>query len=112
MKLWLDDQRHPAACGALGFVWAKTLEEAIGYLETGEVTFASLDHDLTPRASLGYWEGEPTGLDLCKWMQENNRWPPDGVAVHSHNFEGARQMRDFVQKCGIPLEKPTFWSEV
>ncbi len=60
MKLWLDDVRPPARYGCLGFHWAKTFDEAIAALATGDVTFASLDHDLSIKATMGDWEGEKT----------------------------------------------------
>src|SRR5438309_1594271 len=43
MKLWLDDIR-PTPDDT--WTWAKTVPEAIDLLKTGEVTYASLDHDL------------------------------------------------------------------
>lgn len=42
MRLWLDDLRPPPP----GWEWAKTVEEAILIIESGEVVEASLDHDL------------------------------------------------------------------
>jgi hypothetical protein len=45
MKLWLDDVRNPEERGLVGFTWVKTVE-AIALLKTGQVVFASLDHDL------------------------------------------------------------------
>lgn len=46
MRLWLDDVRDPVLHGAIGFHWVKTAEEAISCLRSGQVRFASLDHDL------------------------------------------------------------------
>jgi hypothetical protein len=46
--LWLDDERKPPSFSdsRIPWTWAKTADEAIEYLKTGEVTFTSLDHDL------------------------------------------------------------------
>ena len=95
MKLWLDDIRDPKLFGALGFTWAKTADEAIEHLKTGKVTFASLDHDLSVAATLGNWQHEVTGYHVVEWMEQNDVWPPAGVAVHSMNPAG-RQRMEFV----------------
>lgn len=85
VNLWLDDVRNPVAHGCIGFTWAKTAEEAIGYLRTGQVKFASLDHDLTERQTLGEKDGVADGMDVIIWMIANQKWPPKGVAIHSVN---------------------------
>ena len=92
MKLWLDDIRPPCKHGCLGFEWAKTAEEAIAFLKTGKVTFASLDHDLSIKATLGDWSGERTGYDVVRWMEDSGAWPVDGVRVHSLNPAGKARM--------------------
>jgi hypothetical protein len=104
MKLWLDDVRHPWAHGCLGWTWAKTAEEAIAALVTGQVTQASLDHDL-------HWEHYPgsgtppsaykhlTGMAVVEWMRDHNVWPRDGVAVHSQNPEKGRAMKKLIHEC-------------
>lgn len=93
MKLWLDDVRDPATYHCIGYTWVKTAVEAMELLLTGEVTFASLDHDLTIKATMGDWEGELTGYEVVVWMRNRNIWPRDGVAVHSLNQKGAKRMR-------------------
>src|SRR5277367_2898861 len=88
MTLWLDDVRPPWKHGYIGAEWCKTADEAIALLETGKVTFASLDHDL---AEEHYpWNctelprrGAKTGYDVVCWMEENGVWQKDGVRVHS-----------------------------
>jgi len=57
MKLWLDDVRKPPR----GWKWAKTYEQAVAILETGEVEAISFDHDLG--------EGK-TGYDVAVWVEE------------------------------------------
>lgn len=99
MKLWLDDIRDPAMYGAPDFVWAKDYHEAVGYLKSGNVTFASLDHDLDIYSMTGYGEpGELTGYDVICWMENNGVWPEDGVVVHSMNPSGRARMEQAIRK--------------
>ena len=99
MILWLDDVRKPWLNGYIGAHWAKTYEEAIEALKGGNVTLASLDHDLSEMATLGMPEpGEKTGYDVICWMEENNVWPKDGVRVHSMNPAGRQRMQAVVDK--------------
>lgn len=116
MKLWLDDVRDPKVNGAIGFVWAKNYEEAIVFLETGDVTFASLDHDIgacqdcidkvlhigdmqTPETT--FYNRCPhakSGYDVVNYLEKNNLWPTDGVAVHSMNPVGRQRMKQVIDK--------------
>ncbi len=99
MKLWLDDVREP---GAVGWAWAKTAADAIDLLKTGEVTEASLDHDLgicdaclAKPSTHAVREACPhngTGYDVVCWMEEHGAWPVGGVTVHSANPVGAARM--------------------
>lgn len=107
MKLWLDDVRDPNKLaivregqliqGGYDYTWAKTYEEAIAYLKTGKVTFASLDHDLTIDDTIGQPKGEKTGYDVVCWMEKNNVWPIDGVRVHSLNPTGKARMLQVIE---------------
>lgn len=106
MKLWLDDIRNPVERGLIGWTWAKTAEEAINLLRTGEVTRASLDHDLTHEQMVRggfsgqvYEDGQRSGYDVVVWLEEHPEyWPPDGVAVHSANPAGASRMRQVINR--------------
>lgn len=98
MILWLDDIRNPNDHGFTGCLWAKTYDEAIVYLQTGEINLASLDHDLTYEQMMGLTDIEKTGYDVICWMEENNVWPKDGVLVHSANPSGKAKMLQVVQK--------------
>lgn len=94
MKLWLDDIRSPERFGCIGWTWVKTADEAIALLVTGEVTEASLDHDLTVEATLGSpAPDERTGYTVVCWMEEHGVWPCDGVVVHSLNPAGKARMQ-------------------
>lgn len=98
MKLWLDDIRNPADHGYIGFHWVKTAEEAIATLKSGDVTFASLDHDLSMEATLGNWRNEVTGYEVLCWCEENDCWPCDGVQVHSMNPVGRQRMLAVIER--------------
>ncbi len=98
MILWLDDLREPGKYGFGGAVWAKNYDEAIAALGTGQVTFASLDHDLSIDDMMGQPKGEKTGYDVVCWMEKNNVWPRDGVAVHSSNPKGRVRMQAVVDR--------------
>ena len=114
MMLWLDDVRTPPADG---WIWVKTADEAIEKLKTGNVTFASLDHDLADEqypwnAILGInpheWFyhmdkypisfKEKTGYDVILWMEENNVWPSHGVKCHSQNPVGRKRINTVIEK--------------
>lgn len=101
MKLWLDDIRDPVKFGASGFTWAKNVHEAIQLLKTGQVTVASLDHDL----GMEYDEETetvielPTGYKLVCWLEEHPEyWPVDGVTVHSQNPVGRNKMYQVIDR--------------
>lgn len=93
VRMWLDDVRDPATHGHIGWTWCKTYEEAIALLATGTVEAASLDHDLSPMATIGQpAPGERTGYDVVCWMEANGVWPRY-VYVHSMNPSGAARMK-------------------
>lgn len=106
VKLWLDDIRDPVKFGCRGFVWAKTAEEAVAYLKSGEVTYASLDHDLTEKQMVlgGYLgiihdDGVKSGYDVVCWLEQNPQYlPPDGINLHSANPAGRDRMRQVIEK--------------
>lgn len=87
-RLWLDDLRSPPE----GWVWAKTVEEAIPIIESGVVEQASLDHDLG--------EGIDEGYRLVLWMAEHGGWPSKGMSVHSSNPPGAERMCGVIERYG------------
>jgi hypothetical protein len=98
MRLWLDDIREPWKHGFIACEWARTADEAIARLATGEITFASLDHDLTIDDTIGGPKGEKTGYDVVCWMEENDVWPKDGVVVHSMNPVGRARMQVVIDR--------------
>ena len=116
MRLWLDDCREPWKHGYIGSEWAKTYDEAIAALKTGEIAFASLDHDIgacPDCVAKGLHIGDQqtletsfvntcphakTGYDVVCWMEENNVWPPDGVVVHSMNPAGRQRMQQVIDR--------------
>jgi len=97
IKLWHDDVRPPPEDD---WHWARTNEEAIALLSTGQVTVVSLDHDLglheidssLPGAiNLAGASPEGSGYDLVKWMCETKHLPAR-IVVHSWNPDGAKRM--------------------
>lgn len=104
MRLWLDDVREPWKHGFIACEWAHTAAEAIERLKKGDVTQASLDHDLAPEHYV-VKPGDPyshcgdmCGCAVVKWMEENEVWPEHGVIVHSQNPAGAARMRQVIDK--------------
>lgn len=99
IKLWHDDVR-PAP---KGWAWARTNAEAQFILRGGKVSECSLDHDLgfshvdipdDPDELMEVMQlkgDEETGLELVRWMVENDLVPPS-VRIHSWNPPGARAM--------------------
>lgn len=103
MILWLDDIRQPWKHGYIVFEWVKTAREAINLLKTGNITFASLDHDLSeehyPWNCKDISECKGTGYDVVCFLEENPEyWPPDGVRVHSANPAGRARMIQVIEK--------------
>lgn len=85
MKLWLDDLRPIPR--EEGWVLAHSVNEAISIMGDTKISFASLDHDL------GDWAPDGgDGVKLVLWMIENERWPSEGIEVHSMNPVGAQNM--------------------
>jgi hypothetical protein len=95
MKVWLDDERDPADPQIIkGFgssadlIWVKTVEEAIKLLETGEVTWISLDN------YLGF--GLREGYEVARWLEEQaalGQLKPLQVYAHTMNPVRGREMR-------------------
>ncbi len=112
MRLYLDDLREPPQ----GFTLVRDIAAAKLALESGEVTDASLDHDLGSCAecmggkSIEEWmddhhnqampncEHIGTGYNLVCWMEETGHWPTDTIRVHSSNPVGRMRMLQAIQK--------------
>jgi hypothetical protein len=89
MKLWVDDIRPPPE--DYDFL-AKTYEEAVLLLQTGIITYISLDHDLGT---------EKTGYDIAKFIEENainGRLPKMKCKVHSMNPIGVLNIKLALRK--------------
>lgn len=113
MTLFLDDTREPWKKGYIGATWAKTAAEAIEILKTGNVTLASLDHDLSAEATMGLKvPDDETGYAVVCWLEAHPAfWPVQGVRVHSLNRAGTARMlpairahygRDFQREIPAP----------
>ena len=86
MKVYLDDERQTPEG------WFRVYEphQAIGVLETGEVTHISLDHDL------GDDEGIGDGYDVVLWIEEQvvlGDFVPPKITVHSDNPPAVKRMK-------------------
>jgi hypothetical protein len=79
INVYLDDLRP---CPP-GFVLARNVDECLALLESGNVRYLSLDHDLG--------ENEPTGYDLTKIMVERGLWPLR-IYMHTANPVGRDNM--------------------
>jgi ribA/ribD-fused uncharacterized protein len=95
--LWLDDVR-PAPPK---WTWVKTVKEAIAHMESHDVEYASLDHDLgaEPTGNIKdiYLQGmslDGSGYDFVKWMCENEKFPTKRIVIHSWNPDGAKAMAE------------------
>ena len=111
--LWLDDERIPPTkeqCN-INWLWVKSVDAAIEQLKTGNVVFASLDHDLADEHYKAYQVAainntamdysqckEKTGYDVLCWMEEHDVWPVDGVRIHTMNGPRKQTMLAVVQK--------------
>lgn len=85
-KIWLDDRRVPPD---ESWTWVKAVASAISLMETGNVSEASLDHDL----GLDDDGHElPPGRTLVVWMAENDCWPTQAISIHSANPVGVSYM--------------------
>ncbi|NMM65461.1 hypothetical protein HBE96_23060 [Clostridium sp. P21] len=84
VNLYLDDLRD---CPE-DFVIARTVEEAIYYLENYDINILSLDHDLGEDENGNLL---PTGYDLVKYMCENGL-RASKVYIHTDNPPGRINM--------------------
>lgn len=98
--LWLDDIRDPVPHGYIGAHWVLTADDCIEALKTKLYHFASLDHDLSDKASMGMPEkNERTGYTVICWLEENPEyWPEIGVRVHSVNPVGKGKMQQVIMR--------------
>ena len=77
MRVFLDDERD----APLGWTLVRWPDEAIGLLQTGQVTEISLDHDLGD-------DERGTGYDVIVWIEEAvacGELSPPRILVHSAN---------------------------
>lgn len=85
MKVWLDDRRPAPE----GWVHAKTPDEVIDLLRSGEVEEISLDHDL----GLVDQDGrEITGYDVLTWIENelgSGRAAFQVPRIHVHSANAA-----------------------
>jgi len=71
-------------------MWVTNADDAIRLLETGLVQRASLDHDLSVDAPMGFpLPGEKTGYTVVCWMEKNKHMASEGRARAFNESRGA-----------------------
>ena len=90
VKVFLDDRR-PTPEGWIRAYWP---DEVIAFLQTGEVTELSLDHDLGD-------DQRGTGYDVLVWLEEavvvRQMQPPASIIIHSANAAARQRMEAAVR---------------
>lgn len=102
MKLWLDDVYGPPG---EDWTWVRTVRDAQEALLSGNVEYASLDHDLMDQPA------DQQGIALCEWMAERDIWPLEELAVHSRNQREALKMTEIIDRHG-PYPRQTAWDAI
>ena len=114
MRLWIDDTR-PAP---IGYIWCKSVNEAIECIEDSELKIGLLDHndplskkyikelsidviDLDNDAGDYAYDGGDY-IKLLDWLEETESNYP--IRIHSQNPVGIENMRRIIQRNG--------WTEV
>ena len=116
MNIWLDDVRHPAPYGRLGWEWVKTGEEFLSLLSDrlDDIAWVSLDHDLSwdhypVNGKEQHAENTPmSGTEVVEEMINQGLWPKEGIIVHSMNPAGSdRMLRALVKEApkSLVIEK-------
>ena len=110
MKIWIDDTR-PAP---IGYIWVKSVNEAIECIEGSEIRVGMLDHnnplceedikelsidviDLDHDAGDYAYDGGDY-IKLLDWLEETERSYP--IHIHSMNVVGVENMRRIIRKNG------------
>lgn len=87
MKIWLDDERPAPA----GWMWVKTVEDAIQALRSNRVEEISLDHDLGIEA---------TGYDVMLYLERcafEGKPIPTQIRIHTANSVGREKMKQCLE---------------
>lgn len=87
MKVYLDDERECLD----GYVLAKTAQEAIDFLRTGNVTHISLDHDLGDNTN-------GTGYDVLCYIEEFMQSNTPIILIHTGNASARVKMELALKK--------------
>lgn len=94
MKIWLSSEQNPALNGHKDARWVKTVEEVIAFLETGMVTWLSLDNDL---------EADQNAHQVLGWLEDRaledeTFYSPDVILVQSKDTAAVRTMREAIKR--------------
>lgn len=85
INLYLDDLRSIP----VGFIGARTVEEALSIMEKNKIHMLSLDHDLGMDSDGNLLK---TGYDLVKYICESGVRPANKVYIHTDNVVGRENM--------------------
>jgi hypothetical protein len=90
IKLWLDDIREMPK----GFdYWARTAQDAIRVIKSGEVSYISFDHDLGPLDADN--RNKNNGYEVAKYIEMlayNKAVKPIVWEIHSQNPVGRERI--------------------
>ena len=67
----------------------KSVEEAIKMMSLLKPIYISTDYDLG--------NGKMDGLDLLKWIHENNKYPKE-LNIHSNHPTGVKEMLKYIEE--------------
>lgn len=116
MNIYVDDVRHLPSNFVGDWRVVRTIEEAKALLLTGDVSAASLDHDMgacadcirkglhvgdmmTAASTFMNWcPHHEDGTKLVLWMAETGHWPKQKPFVHSANPVGRERMRGLIDR--------------
>ena len=99
MKLWIDDVREAPE----GYIWCKSVNETIEFIEEEEAFFELTDQEGKPFSllDLDHDAGEYASdggdyIKLLDWLEETGRSYP--IRIHSMNPVGVENMRQIIVK--------------
>ena len=112
MRLWINSTR-PAP---IGYIWCKSVNEAIERIEDSEIRVGMLDHnnplceEYIKELSIELIDldhdagkfGPPDYIKVLDWLEETERNYP--IRIHSMNVVGVENIRRIIQRNG--------WTEV
>ena len=88
-------------------IFTTTPAEAISYLQKEKFDYLFLDHDL---GGTTYAESnENSGYAVAKWLEENPKYKPTYIILHSLNPQGVANMKAALPEANIV---PFVWTKI